>query len=46
MADEKPVHVTKTEARGGSSNVGVRYVLAISLILIVVLFGLLLLYWG
>ena len=44
MADEK-VHVSGTEARGGSSNHVGRYVLSISLILIVVLFAGLLLFW-
>ena len=44
MADD-PIHVSKTEARGGSTPGVMRYVLAFSLVLIVVLFGALLLYW-
>jgi hypothetical protein len=43
--DDKPVHQTATEARAASTPGVVRYILAISLVLIVVLFGLLLLYW-
>ncbi len=42
---EEPIHVTQTEARGGSTPGVTRYVLGISLVLIVVVFGLLLLYW-
>ena len=37
MAEEEP-HLTRTEARGGSSNHVTRYVLPISLALIVVIF--------
>ncbi|MDB5688922.1 MAG: hypothetical protein JWL91_798 [Sphingomonas bacterium] len=46
MADDNRTHATKTEARAGSAPGIVRYVLGISLILVVVLFGLVLLYWG
>ena len=41
MADEQP-HLSRTEARGGSSNHVTRYVLPISLALIVILFVILL----
>ena len=44
--DDDRIHATKTEARAGSAPGVMRYVLGISLVLIVVLFGLLLLYWG
>ena len=46
MANDEQVRVTKTEARGGSKNGVTRYVLGASLALIVVLFGLVLLYWA
>ena len=46
MVDENRTHATKTEARAGSAPGIVRYVLGISLILVIVLFGLVLLYWG
>ena len=41
----KPERATATEARAGSTPGVGRYVLGISLALIIVLFGLLLLYW-
>ena len=41
MADDQP-HLSRTEARGGSSNHVTRYVLPISLALIVILFVILL----
>ena len=44
MAD-KHIQETGTEARAGSAPGVMRYVLGISLALIVVLFGALLLYW-
>ena len=44
MAD-KQIRETGTEARGGTTPGVMRYVLAISLALIVVVFGGLLLYW-
>ncbi len=44
MADEE-IHLTRKEARAGSSNHVTRYVLSISLVLIVILFALLLFYW-
>ncbi len=44
MAD-KQIHETGTEARAGSAPGVMRYVLAISLALIIVVFGALLLYW-
>ena len=39
-------HVTKTEARAGTTPHMTRYILPISLGLVVVIFGLLLLVWG
>ena len=42
MADEPETHLTRTEARGGSSNHVTRYVLPISLGLLVVIFVILL----
>ena len=44
MAEEEP-HLTRTEARGGSSNHVTRYVLPISLALIVIIFVALLAIW-
>ena len=44
MADE-PIHETTTEARAGSTPGVMRYVLGISLALIVVLFAAVLLIW-
>ena len=44
MADD-PIHVTKTEARGGSTPGVGRYVLGISLALVVVVFAVVLLIW-
>ncbi len=44
VADDEP-HLTRTEARGGSSNHVSRYVLAISLALIIVIFGVLIFAW-
>jgi len=45
MVDEGETHLTRTEARGGSSTKVTRYVLAVSLVLIVVIFAGLLLVW-
>jgi len=45
MVDEGEKHLTKTEARGGSTPGVTRYVLGVSLVLIVVLFALLLIIW-
>ncbi|MEH3106001.1 MAG: hypothetical protein PGN09_01550 [Sphingomonas fennica] len=45
MVDEGETHLTRTEARAGSTNRVTRYVLAISLALIVVVFAGLLLVW-
>ena len=45
MADEPETQLTRTEARGGSSNHVTRYVLPISLALIVVIFLALLIIW-
>jgi hypothetical protein len=42
---EEPIRQTTTETRAGSTPGVVRYVLGISLALIVVIFALLLLYW-
>lgn len=44
MADEEKVHLTTNEARGGETPHVTRYVLAISLTLVVVLFAAILLY--
>jgi hypothetical protein len=44
MAEEEP-HLTRTEARGGSSNHVTRFVLPISLALIILLFAVLLIVW-
>jgi hypothetical protein len=44
--DNKPIHETATEARAGSTPGVMRYVLGISLALIVVLFALVLIYWA
>ncbi|MDB5663391.1 MAG: hypothetical protein JWM38_2762 [Sphingomonas bacterium] len=44
--NDDPVKATKTEARAGSTPGIVRYVLGFSLALIIILFALLLLYWG
>ncbi len=38
MAEQEKVHLTRTEARAGSSNHVTRYVLPISLVLVVILF--------
>lgn len=45
MADEK-VHLTRKQARAGASTHVTRYVLPISLALVVILFALLLFVWG
>ena len=42
MSDERPEQVTTTEARAGSTPHMTRYVLAIGLLLVVVLFAILL----
>lgn len=44
MADRKP-HLSRTEARGGSSNHVTRFVLPISLALVVILFLVILFIW-
>jgi hypothetical protein len=44
--NDKPTHETATEARAGSTPGVVRYVLGISLALVVVLFALVLIYWA
>ncbi len=38
MSDNEPIHLSKTEARAGTSSKMNRYVLAISLALVIVLF--------
>ncbi len=38
MADNDDIHLSRTEARGGSSNHVTRYVLPISLALVVIIF--------
>ena len=45
MADDDNVNLTRTEARGGSSNHVTRYVLPISLALVVILFVVILVIW-
>ena len=45
MADNEDIHLSRTEARGGSSNHMTRYILPISLALVIVLF-LVILYWA
>ena len=45
MADEPETHLTRTEARGASSNHVTRYVLPISLGLVILIFLILLLIW-
>ncbi|WP_203234577.1 hypothetical protein [Sphingomonas solaris] len=44
MADEE-VHLTRKEARAGASTHVTRYVLSISLVLIVILFAAILFFW-
>jgi hypothetical protein len=39
MSDERPEHVTTTEARQGSTPHMTRYILGISLVLVLVLFA-------
>jgi hypothetical protein len=46
MADDEQIHLTRTEARGGSSNHVTRYVLPISLVLVIILFVVILRVWG
>ena len=48
MADtgsNEEIHLTRTEARAGSSNHVTRYVLSISLALVVILFAIILVVW-
>ena len=45
MADDQETHLTRTEARGGSSTHVTRYVLPISMALIVILFLVFLFVW-
>ena len=45
MADKDDIHLSRTEARGGSSNHMTRYILPISLALVIVLF-VVILYWA
>jgi hypothetical protein len=42
---DDPTHVTKTEARAGTTPHMTRYILPISLGMVVVIFGILLLLW-
>ena len=44
MAEEEP-HLTRTEARAGQSNHVTRYVLPISLALVIILFVIILFVW-
>jgi hypothetical protein len=46
MADDEQIHLTRTEARAGSSNHVTRYVLPISLALVIILFVVILRIWG
>lgn len=39
MPDDQPIHETTTEARGGTGPGVMRYVLAISLVLVIVAFA-------
>lgn len=45
MADDQDIHLTRTDARAGSSNHVTRYVLPISLALVVILFAIVLTLW-
>ena len=45
MADKDEINLTRTEARSGSSNHVTRYVLPISMALVVILFAVILLFW-
>lgn len=45
MADNDPVHLSRTDARAGSSNHVTRYVLPISLALVVILFAVVVSIW-
>ena len=46
MADEQPIHETTTEARGGTGPGVMRYVLTVSLVLVVVAFaGIVAFFW-
>ena len=42
MSDERPEHVTTTEARAGATPHMTRYVLSIGIVLVVVLFAIIL----
>jgi len=42
MSDQRPEHVTTTEARAGSTPHMTRYVLGIGLVLVIVIFSLIL----
>jgi hypothetical protein len=46
MADDEQIHLTRTEARAGSSNHVTRYVLPISLALVIIFFVVILRIWG
>ena len=46
MADEAPQHLTTTEARGGVTPHVTRYVLGISLVLVIIIFAVILLLAG
>ena len=45
MADDDNIHLSRTEARGGSSNHMTRYVLPISMALLIILFLIILYIW-
>jgi hypothetical protein len=45
MADDEEIHLSRRQARAGASTHVVRYVLSISLALVVVLFAIILFIW-
>jgi hypothetical protein len=45
MADQENIHLSRTDARSGSSNHVTRYVLPISLALVVILFAIIVSIW-
>ncbi|QJU59198.1 hypothetical protein HL653_16790 [Sphingomonas sp. AP4-R1] len=46
MSDQDPIHLSKTEARAGSTNHVTRYVLSIGLLLVIVAFAIILKVWS
>jgi hypothetical protein len=45
MADDEDIHLSRRQARGGASTHVTRYVLPISLVLVVILFAVVLFVW-